>query len=213
MNLRKVPADSLRRFGFDAEDPQAEMNAFLYTDFTFQTFIETAKKEKYFSNTIFVFIGDHGIRGNATAVLPRVWTDRGLTTQHVPLLFYAPALLQPAVYNKKVSQLDVMPSIAALADLQVKNTTLGKNIFADTSTGSSFVIDPDSRTIGLVGDKYYYEYNLISKSEAFHSLVNNEPLSAGEPSDSVKQSMGNATMAYYETARYMLFNNKKKTKK
>ncbi len=210
MNLRSVPADSLRRFGFDAEDPQAEMDAFLYTDYTFKTFITAAEKEKYFANTIFVFIGDHGIRGNAGDILPKVWTDRGLTTQHVPLLFYAPALLKPAVYDKKVSQLDVMPTIAALANMPVTNTTLGRNVFADTTTGSSFVIDPDTRTIGLVGDKYYYEYNLVSKKEAFYSVINNNPLAANEPADSIKSQMRNTTKAYYETARYMLFNNKKK---
>ena len=42
------------------------MNAFRYTDFGFQKFMEAAQKEAYFKNTIFVFVGDHGIRYNGT---------------------------------------------------------------------------------------------------------------------------------------------------
>ena len=60
--LKNYPTDTLNKYGFQSND---ELNAFRYTDFSFQTFIEAAKKEKYFNNTIFVFVGDHGIRGNA----------------------------------------------------------------------------------------------------------------------------------------------------
>jgi arylsulfatase A-like enzyme len=57
--------------------------------------MEAAKKEKYFDNTLFVFIGDHGIRGDAGTMLPNVFTSQGLTNMHVPLLFYAPKILTP----------------------------------------------------------------------------------------------------------------------
>ena len=33
--------------------------------FGYQKFFEAASKEPYFKNTIFVFVGDHGIRGDA----------------------------------------------------------------------------------------------------------------------------------------------------
>ena len=97
--------DSLKKFGFESNE---ELNAFRYTDFSFETFIEAAKKEKYFNNTIFVFVGDHGIRGDAGNMFPKAWSVDGLTTQHVPLLFYAPSLLAPQRIDKTCSQTDLL---------------------------------------------------------------------------------------------------------
>ncbi|MEN9548724.1 MAG: hypothetical protein RIR12_1315 [Bacteroidota bacterium] len=208
LSLKNYPQDSLEGNGFSSNE---ELHAYTYMDYTFKTFFAAAEKEKYFDNTIFVFVGDHGIRGNAGNLFPKVWTEHGLTTQHVPLLFYAPSFLKPAIVEKNVSQVDVLPSIAALGNLPIKNTTLGRNIFADTTAvnGFSFVIDPDSRTIGLVTAHYFYEYNLLNKQEGFYSTRDNEPLPANMPSDSLRQRMRDITFGYYETARYLLFNNKK----
>jgi arylsulfatase A-like enzyme len=75
------------RYGFGSNE---EMNAFRYTDFGYRTFIEAASKEKYFANTIFLFVGDHGIPGDAGALFPRAWTDQRLTAEHVPLLIWSP---------------------------------------------------------------------------------------------------------------------------
>jgi phosphoglycerol transferase MdoB-like AlkP superfamily enzyme len=82
-----APMDSLRRYGFSSNE---EMNAFRYTDFGYRTFIEAASKEAYFRNTIFLFVGDHGIPGDAGPLFPRAWTDQRLTAEHVPLLIWAP---------------------------------------------------------------------------------------------------------------------------
>jgi hypothetical protein len=37
------------------------------------------KREAWFANTIFVFVGDHGVAGNAEAMYPPVWTEQRLT--------------------------------------------------------------------------------------------------------------------------------------
>ena len=214
IKLRNFSRDTLDKYGFWTNQ---ELNAFTYMDYTYKTFFEAAQKEKYFQNTIFVFVGDHGIRGNAGDMFPKVWTDQGLTVQHVPLLFYAPSLLQPEVIERKVSQVDIMPSIAYLAGMQVRNTTLGRNFFSALASSNSdsvgnhtFVLDPDRRLIGLVSEKYYYEYNLQTKKEGVFSLLNNNPLLPGEPDSTFLNQLRNLTMGYYETSRYMLFNNKKK---
>lgn len=85
-----VPDIELRKYGFESLD---EFNAFRYSDYCFRKFIEAARQENYFHNTIFIFVGDHGVAGNAEAIYPPVWTEQRLTDEHVPLLFYAPDLL------------------------------------------------------------------------------------------------------------------------
>src|SRR6185295_20075286 len=70
-----VPDDQLRKYGFESV---REFNTFRYADYCFKKFIEAAEKEEYFHNTIFVFVGDHGVAGNATSVYPAAWTDQRL---------------------------------------------------------------------------------------------------------------------------------------
>jgi phosphoglycerol transferase MdoB-like AlkP superfamily enzyme len=214
LKFRNLPKDTLEKYGFWSNE---ELDAYTYMDYTYKSFFAAAAKEKYFNNTIFVFVGDHGIRGNAGDMMPKVWTEHGLTVQHVPLLFYAPSLLKPQVIERKVSQVDIIPSIASLANLPVSNTTLGRSFFPNLPFTDSndlrnhaFLFDPDQKLIGVVNEKYYYEYNMGTKKEAVYSLLNNNPLPPGEPDTDLLNQLRNLTMGYYETSRYMLSNNKKK---
>ncbi|NOT52825.1 MAG: LTA synthase family protein, partial [Chitinophagaceae bacterium] len=209
VTLRSFSKDSLEKNGFWTNE---ELNAYAYMDYTYKVFLEAAEKEKYFDNTIFVFVGDHGIRGNAGDLFPKVWTDQGLTCQHVPLLFYAPSMLQPAVVNKKVSQIDIMPTLAALCGEEVTYGGLGKNIFEKDSAKDhhAFIVDSDLGNIGLVTNNYFFKYNRKTKEEGVYSLLNNEQLKKGEPADSLLNQLRNLTIGYYEASRYLLFNNKKK---
>lgn len=207
---RSFPKDTLEKYGFWSD---AEMNAFAYMDYTFKVFMQAAAREKYFNNTIFIFVGDHGIRGNAGNMMPKVWTDQGLTTQHVPLLFWAP-WLPAGVSDKKVSQIDILPSVCHLAGIPVSNCSLGRDLFggeADTSVlgDHTFVTDPDLKIIGLVSHRYFYKFELMSGRESVFSLLDNRTLPASEPGDSLLLMMRNLTMGYYETSRYLLLNNRK----
>jgi phosphoglycerol transferase MdoB-like AlkP superfamily enzyme len=214
--LKKFPVDTLKKYGFQSNE---ELNAFRFTDFTYQTFIETARKEKYFNNTIFVFVGDHGIPGDPGKMFPKAWTVDGLTTQHVPLLFYAPGLLAPQRIDRTCSQLDLMPSVSALARIPYINSTLGKNLF-DTIPVSSvrfknaaFLFEPNLKQIGIVTDEYCYVHNLISGREDFRSSKNNEPLPQTAAVADDRKAIKELAQAYYETARYMMLNNLKRNAK
>lgn len=216
--MKSFPEDSLKRFGFESND---EMNAFRYTDFSYQKFMEAAQKEEYFKNTIFVFVGDHGIRFNGTLdYFPKAWTEQGLTCEHVPLLFYSPNLLKPKRIHDVASQIDILPTIASLTKIPYSNNALGRNLFDTVSTMNqyksvfskekyAFVIDHDIKTIGLVGNKYYYLKNFKTGKVDFVSMTGNEPVPVNAEMDSTKNYMKKLTDAYFETAKYLLLNNKK----
>jgi phosphoglycerol transferase MdoB-like AlkP superfamily enzyme len=203
------PDDSLHKYGFENID---QLNAFRYTDFCYQQFFEAAKKEKYFDNTIFVFVGDHGIAGNANTLYPSSWTEQRLTQEHVPLLFYAPKLLQPKLVHAVCSQVDIVPSVASLAAISYHNNSMGKNLFDTTDDAAkyAFIIDHDTKNIGVVNDRYFYSKNLSTKKETVVSVTDNNPVPVTSATDSIKNNMARLTEAYYETARYLLFNNKRK---
>ena len=201
--------DSIHKYGFENID---QLNAFRYTDFCYQQFFEAAKKEKYFANTVFIFVGDHGIAGDAKAIYPASWTEQRLSSEHVPLLFYAPALVQPKLVHAACSQIDIMPSVASLLKVPYHNNSMGRNLFDTTSTTEkyAFIIDHETKDIGLVDSQYYFLKNLKTSKTSLVSVVNNDAILPSQKVDSIKNKLGRLTDAYYETARYLLFNNKRK---
>lgn len=206
-----VPKDTLKKYGFESLE---EFNAFRYTDYCYQRFMEAAAKSPYYSNTIFVFIGDHGIRGNAGNMLPQVYSMQGLDNEHVPLLFYAPGKLQPKRYNYLASQVDVLPTIAGICGIGYTNTTLGKDLLDEKMLADSgksncnFIFDVDSKRIGIIKNGFYYSYGINNSSpEQISSFTSNDKV---ELNDSLRNTYRSITDAFYETSRYLLFNNKKR---
>jgi len=132
----------------------------------------------------------------------------------VPLLFYSPALLTPQRIDRTCSQLDLLPSVSALANVSFINTSLGKNLFDTVPVNtrfknSAFIFDPNVKQIGMVTDEYVYVHNLISGKEDFRSSKDDAALPATEKTASDRKDLQKLSLAYYETARYMLLNNKK----
>jgi phosphoglycerol transferase MdoB-like AlkP superfamily enzyme len=201
-----IPEEELKKYGFES---QKEYNAFAYTDYCFKQFIEAAKKESYFNNTIFVFIGDHGVEGNASAIYPKAWVEQRLSEEHVPLLFYAPSLLTPQLRSEAVSQIDVLPTVAGMLQQHYTNSTLGRDLL-DTSKkeNAAFIIYHAPGWIGVVNDDYFYRRNIRIKKEELVSVKGNSLNLDARQQDSVKKHMSDLTMAIYETARWMLLNNK-----
>lgn len=210
-NLVEYPKDSLKMYGFYSND---ELNAFRYTDFSFKKFMEAAQKENYYHNTIFVFVGDHGIKGDAGNMFPKVWGNAGLTAHHVPLLFYSPLLSTPQRISKTCSQLDILPTLAALSKTPVTNTTLGKNLLNSSQhqvryPHAAFLFDPNVKQIGMVTDEYLFTMNLISGKEEFLSSKDNAVLPDDASTKADREKLKTLSQAYYETAKYMLYHNKK----
>lgn len=203
---KELERDTLNYHGFESA---AEFNSFRYSDYCFKKFMEAAEKENYFHNTIFVFIGDHGVSGNAEAVYPAVWTDQRLTDEHVPLLFYAPYLLQAQKRNEVVSQIDVLPTIAGLLHQPYLNTSLGRNVLSpDKKNDYAFTIHHDEGRIGMVTNSFYFEKNINFPDEHLYPLDNSIYTYSKQQVDSIRDRLSEVTTAYYETSRWMLMNNK-----
>lgn len=200
-----IPDEELIRFGFGSLE---EYNTFRYSDYCFKQFIEAAKKESYFHNTIFVFIGDHGVAGNATAVYPPAWTNQRLADEHVPLLFYAPTLLEPQTRTETVSQIDVLPTIAGLANMSYANNTLGRDVLDPKKKNDIAFITNTAGKIGIVSNDYYFIKSLEFVEEELVPIKFSSPYTHRQK-DSIQTKLSALADAYYQTALYLLMNNKK----
>jgi phosphoglycerol transferase MdoB-like AlkP superfamily enzyme len=204
-----VPLETLKRAGFES---LAELNAFRYTDFAFKAFFAAARQSPYFDHTIFVFIGDHGIGGNAGAMFPAAWTEQNLTCYHVPLLFYAPKRLAPQRVHAVASMVDVLPTIAGLAGISYRNRGLGRDLLRQQEldggrSNVAFVVDQHNKSIGVIHGAYHGSHQREGGREDFVWADFAAPPPAGiagrDPDYRTR------AQAFYETARYLLLNNKK----
>ena len=206
-----VPPAALKGSGFESLE---ELNAFRYTDFAFRKFIEAARKEQYFERTIFVFIGDHGIGGNAGRMFPPAWTEQNLTCYHVPLLVYAPALLAPRRISSVASMVDVLPTIAGLAGIAYRNNGFGRDLLRQQEidggrSNAAFVIDQGSRSIGVVRESYFGQHHRESgRAELVWADFNAPPPAAPPPAGAEADYRAQA-QGFYETARFLLRHNRK----
>jgi phosphoglycerol transferase MdoB-like AlkP superfamily enzyme len=134
-----------------------------------------------------------------------------LSDEHVPLLFYAPELLLSQARHEVVSQIDVLPTIAGMLHQSYTNTTLGRDLLnSKNKMDAAFIIHHDEGNIGVVTDDYFYVKNLrISKQELLPLNSNYLQLNNAQQ-DSVKAKLSELTSAMYETAKWMLVNNKAK---
>lgn len=197
--------EELKKYGFRND---AEFNAFRYSDYCIQKFMEAASKESYFANTIFVFVGDHGVAGNATAMYPEVWTQQSLTNEHVPLLFYSPALLKPQKREEVVSQIDILPTIASLAHQSYTNTTLGRNLLDPNKKNDFAFVTSTTGTIGMVTNDFYFVRNINFPDEQIFPMKEGVSYTPAQM-EAAKKELSVFTNAYFETAKYLIMNNKK----
>ena len=205
---RVEPEDSLHKYGFESLQ---EFQAFCYTDYCFRKLIQQARSHAYFENTIFVFIGDHGVEGEAGQMYPDAWTVNRLSDEHVPLVFYGPKLLVPEHHSEVVSQIDVLPTIAGMLHQSYTNTTLGRDLLnQENKINAAFIIHHDEANIGVVTDDYYYIKNLRINKELLVPIRSNQLALNTAQQDSVKNKLSELTSALYETSKWMLVHNKPK---
>ncbi|HEV2832874.1 MAG TPA: LTA synthase family protein, partial [Hanamia sp.] len=205
---RIVNEDTLQKYGFES---LKEFQAFCYTDYCFKKLIEGAKKQSWFSNTIFVFVGDHGVEGETSFIYPDELNLGKLSDEHVPLLFYAPELLTPKIHDEVVSQIDVLPTIAGMLHQPYVNTTLGRDLLnSKNKLDAAFIIHHDEGNIGVVTNDFFFMKNLQINKEELMPLSNHSFTINPAQKDSIKKSLSQLTSAIYETAKWMLVNNKGK---
>jgi phosphoglycerol transferase MdoB-like AlkP superfamily enzyme len=215
MGLLEKPLDSLLRYGYNVErsatKTNEEYNAMRYMDFCIADFMKQAQQQPYFNNTIFLFIGDHGIRGDGGSLVPKGYTDKGLTCEHVPLLVYAPGRLAPVRHDFVCSQVDVLPTVAGLAGVSYRNNTLGRDLFQiakdSTAPKFAFIFDGDTRSYGIIHDDYFFTRPIGSGSgkEELIYMGNTNPA----PPPPANFDYKKVAEAVYETSVWWFFNNKK----
>ncbi len=131
-----------------------------YTAACLLNFVEEAKKEAWYANTLFVVVADHGHR------LPKNIYESFMTERyHIPLLFFGGALKAPykgKVVDKIGNQTDIAATLLGQLSLQAQAYKYSNNLLNTATKGFSFYNWDNG--FGIVEDKQTISYDPISQT-------------------------------------------------
>jgi len=199
----------LEKSGFESAE---EFNAFRFLDHSVGLFMEMARKESYFDNTIFVFFGDHGTMSGRGEMTPKWETDLNLNGFHVPFLIYAPKLIGEGKTDTKLSgHPDILPTLAGLAKQPHRNTTMGRDLLDaqfDVQRAAFTITHGTTSEIGLLESNYYFLMNDDGTKKRLNRRDTDNPredLRLKFPKEAVR--MEHLLRGIHETSKYMLHHN------
>ena len=104
-----------------------------YSDFAIGEFFRDARTKPWFDNTLFVIVADHTASSAGKDELE-------VKRYRVPLILYAPALIEPGTVLTQCSQIDVPPTVLALLGMSYDSLFFGRNILGmKAKEGRAFV--------------------------------------------------------------------------
>jgi len=106
----------------DIPSGSGRSGAVKYCDYAIGQFIRQAKEKSWYDNTLFVIVADHCANSAGKVEVP-------VEKYHIPLLIYAPGLLQSRNVDKLSSQIDLAPTLLGLMQISYPSKFYGKDIF------------------------------------------------------------------------------------
>jgi|GEM_PF-1046924 len=152
----ELPYDKYRKYS-DKKPFGPYLNTLYYADASIGHLMNSARKNGYLDNTVFIFLSDHtlGISQSNKDIRGKF---------RIPFVIYAPKLLGKRTINYTVSQTDLIPTIYKIFDIKEPFTALGKD--ALNAKNKHFAVSIDSRRTILFKDKsltILYNSKIISK--------------------------------------------------
>ncbi|RZK44113.1 MAG: alkaline phosphatase family protein [Pedobacter sp.] len=143
-----------------------------YTDSCINSYLQKAKKEKWYKNTLFVFIADHG------HVYPKNKYEVFRPERyHIPFLLYGDVIkpeYRGRKYEKIGAQQDFAATLFAQLGISSKDFVWSKNLlnpytknfaFFSWDNGLGFISEKQSLTFDNVGNNILYQENFENENE------------------------------------------------
>jgi phosphoglycerol transferase MdoB-like AlkP superfamily enzyme len=124
-----------------------------YADWAIGEFMKNAKKQTWYANTLFVFLGDHGYSVDGTYEMP-------LSYNHIPFVLYKPSSLKADTIHHLGYQPDVTATVASILNLSFENNGFGIDILKEQHPFVYFTADDK---IGCIDTNGFYYYELITQ--------------------------------------------------
>jgi len=149
-----------------------------YSDWCLGQFFQAAKKEPFWTNTIFVVVADHGARVYGSQTIP-------IFSYEIPLVILGPAVVKsPTRVGQLGCSLDIAPTVLGLLGRPYDTLFFGRDLLKEQATDGRVFIN-HNRDIGVMEQKRLVVLGL-QKTEEFY---------AGDPKMAEMELMNTPTKA------------------
>lgn len=171
-------------------DAKSRNGGVMYSDYALGQFFTQASKEPWFDNTIFLITADHCASSAGKTEIP-------LEKYHIPALIYAPGFVEPQLVEGTVSQIDLMPTLLALLDMDYDSYFFGRNVFDDDFVNRAFLAT--YQDLGYLEEDTFTILSPVRRVEQYRVTPTEEdPYNVERvdtPSDQIKRAI-----SYYQTS-------------
>jgi phosphoglycerol transferase MdoB-like AlkP superfamily enzyme len=144
----------------DIPSHSGRQGAVKYTDYAIGKFLEEASKRSWFKDTVFVIVADHCAGSAGKTELP-------IGNYRIPLMVYAPGLIEPGVVNTLSSQIDYAPTLLALLNWSYDSEFFGKDILGMAPQDGRALLGT-YQSLGLLQGSTLTVLKPLADAEAYH---------------------------------------------
>jgi len=169
-----------------------------YADWSVRQFMKMASAQSWFSNTLFVFVADHGEHKKRSY-------DISLQYHHTPLIFYAPKLLpENKIFNQIGGQIDIFPTIMGILGKPWINNTLGIDLLREQRP---YIFVNSFDNYGVIGKEFFLIVKHDGSSKLFKYRYGSMKDYSGQYPE-VKKQMDEYARSNLQTLEYINDNHK-----
>lgn len=133
----------------DIPSPGGRDGAVKYTDYAIGRLIAEAREKPWFADTLFIITADHCASVAGKTKLP-------VAKYHIPLIFYAPDLLNPGTHTRLASQIDIAPTVLHALGLAGQEGFSGHSLLAPATAGTERAFISNYQQVG------YYKSGMLT---------------------------------------------------
>jgi phosphoglycerol transferase MdoB-like AlkP superfamily enzyme len=151
-------ADPGAMFHIHPHDPSSEsgfLNTLNYSDWALGEFMASARQSEWFDETVFVFTSDHVLRVEGQDLEKNY---------RIPLVIYAPGLVEPGRSQQVTSQYDLLPTLLHLMGSPEPFVALGRSIFSTQHTGEAWITQGEM--VGLIRSEGWLLHSMKNRVES-----------------------------------------------
>jgi len=139
-------------------DAKSREGGVKYTDYSLRKFFEMAKKQDWYSNTVFVIIADHCASSAGDTELP-------MDKYKIPAMIFSEGFIQPQKFTQIMSQIDVMPTLLGLLNFNYQTKFLGQDVFSKEFQPKAYVAT--YQDLGFIKDNYLTVISPLKKVKQY----------------------------------------------
>jgi len=161
-----------------------------YTDYAIGKFLEAARSKPWFTNTIFIIVGDHCASAAGKTALP-------IPGYHIPAIVWNPTLIQPQQVGTLCSQIDLLPTVFGLMEWNYDSRFYGKDILRMSPLEQRAFISTYQR-LGYLRDGKLAVLEPVRRQRMFTFTDPQNPIPANADLDFMREAISE-----YQTASYL----------